>query len=70
MPMITNYPTSGFVSETITTNGLSSTTLSPLMPRGSTPIPSTPYWLLADGRMVKPVMNNRAGARAMKNGKK
>lgn len=67
--MITNYPASGFVSETITAKGLSSTTLSPVMPRGAMPIPSTPYWLLADGRMVKPVVNNRANVRAMKNGK-
>ena len=69
MSMITNYPTSGFVSETITTNGLSSTTLSPLMPKDAHPVPNTPYWLLSNGDVVKPVMNNRASVRAMKNGK-
>lgn len=70
VPMITDYAVSGYVSETKTSAGVTTNTVTPLMPRGSTPIPSTPYWLLADGNMVKPVMNNRADARAMKNGQK
>ena len=69
MPIITDYAVSGYVSETRTSSGVTTNTVTPLMPRGSTPIPSTPYWLLADGQMVKPVVNNRADVRAMKNGK-
>ena len=69
MPMIRDYAVSGYVSETRASDGVTTNTVTPLMPRGSTPIPSTPYWLLADGQMVKPVVNNRADARAMKNGK-
>ncbi len=66
--MITDFEVSGFVSETRTNQGLTTNTVTPLMPRGSSPIAGTPYWLLPSGDIVKPKIANRAAVRAMKNG--
>ena len=65
---VTPFPISGYMSETTTSHGMTSTKLVPAMPRGSVPVEGTPYWLLPSGEMVEPILNNRAYVRQMMNG--
>ncbi len=64
-----SYPVSGHICKTTTFCGLTTTTLVPVMPKGSRLMPDGKNWLLPDGQIVLPVINNRAEMRAMMNGK-